>query len=79
MSEESKKEFTATEVGVLIESLQDSISIVGEGVTGLADRMDRFEVRLERVEDRLIRVEAGMTAIPEIFQRITRLESKARF
>ena len=70
-------QFSAREVGALIESLRSEFRVVAEAVSSLLPRMEAVENRLSRVEDRLTSVEDVIrTALPAINQRFIRIETK---
>ena len=73
-------QFSARDVGALIESLRSEFRVIAEAVVSLLplkDRMEKVENRLSRVEDRLTNVEDVIrAAFPAINQRFTRIEAK---
>ena len=80
-------DFTAREVGVLVEDLKSDFRVVAEGLGALRTDMDEVKERLGGVEERLISVETRLVAvedvvgasIPDLAKRVTRLELKAGF
>lgn len=74
------RQFSATEVGALLESIRSDISIIAEKVDSLCIRMDRVENRLEKLEIEVRTIKDVIRiAIPDHERRISRLETKARF
>lgn len=71
------KHYTSTEVGALVESFRNDISVIAEGVQELTERMDHVEIRLEHIENRLIVCEDAIRiSMPDLYKRVTRLETK---
>ena len=77
-----KKDFTAAQVGTIVESIEGKLKVVAEGVTSLGERMDRLEEDVQtlkednkEIKERLVRIEdAVRIAIPDHEKRISKLE-----
>ena len=53
LNPKTKKLFTETEVGILLEDIDHKLGAIAEGQTGLVGRMDRFEGRMMRLEGKV--------------------------
>jgi hypothetical protein len=72
--------FTAREVGVLIEDLKSQFQIVAEVVAPLPERLSAVEERLGKVEVEVRSLKDVIRiAIPDLYKRVSRLETKAGF
>ncbi len=75
-----EKTFTATEVGTLVESFRNDLSVVAEKVGELSGKVENLDERLARVEsDVTVVKDAVKVAIPAIHKRLDRLEAHAGF
>lgn len=77
MTEEVKKIFGATEVGVLIEDFEGQVKVVAEGVLSLDQKLDRvsaeFDKKLDVVAEGVLTLDRKVGALPE---RMDRIEDK---
>ena len=75
-----KDDFSAREVAVLVKELKSEFRTVAEGVVSLLplrEEMVEVKERLSAVENRLIVCEdAVRIGMPDLYKRVTRLESK---
>ncbi len=72
-----KKEFSATEVGVLVERLETKIDVVSERVSSLCEDMTEVKSRLTHLEtDVTVIKDTLRITLPDHTRRIARLESK---
>lgn len=67
------KEEIIHEFHIVAEGLTDHMKLLAEGHSGLAQRLDRVETRLEGVETRLDRTESGQLGI---IQRLDHMEAE---
>ena len=73
-----KDNFTATEVGTMLESIETKLTLLTEVVAPLPGRLSAVENRLERLETRVGSLEDVIrVAVPTINSRLTHLETKA--
>ena len=69
--------FTGTEVGVLIESFRNDISIIAEDVSAIRIDVHILKTDVKDIKRRMITVEDVIRiAIPSINTRLSRLETK---
>ena len=72
-----EKYYTPTEVGTLIESFRDDLSLIAERVGTLSDDVAILKEDVKDIKVRLITVEDTIRiAIPDIYSRVKRLEVK---
>ena len=65
MTEEVKKIFGATEVGVLIEDFEGQVKVIAEGVLTLDRKVGALSERMDRIEDKLDKIDAKIALINE--------------
>lgn len=79
MTEENKKIFSGTEVGVLIEDFDKKLDVVAEGVLTLDRKVDGLAERMDGLEDRLDKIDVKIALINEevveIKARLDRIEN----
>jgi hypothetical protein len=69
--------FTGTEVGTLIKSLRDDISVVAEGVGAIRVDVNILKNDMQDLKRKMITVEDAIRiSIPSINNRLSRLEAK---
>ncbi len=74
---ESKDKFSATEVGTILESMNRKFDIILENVLPLRQNIAEVKAQLTNLETRFTLVEDTVrVAIPELFRRVQRLETK---
>ena len=69
--------FSASEVGALLERIESKFDTFAEALAPIPDRMLAVEERLTAVESHFMTMEdAVKIALPELFKRVTKLENK---
>ncbi|MBI3495501.1 hypothetical protein HY065_02650 [Candidatus Berkelbacteria bacterium] len=78
----AKKEFTATEVMMLLEDMRKGIQIIAEQLTGLTERITRIETDVRQLKEDMAIVKASLqikvnrSEFEALDKRVTVLESK---
>ena len=76
-SHKGKDSYSATEVGPLIESFRNDISVIAEGQVALQNGIDILKTDIREIKDRLILVEDTIRiSLPDIYSRVNRLKTK---
>ena len=71
------KHDTSTEVGTLVESFRNDISVIAEEVRGLSDWRGEVTIRLDNIENRLVLCEDAIRiSIPDIYRQLTLVKVK---
>ena len=72
-----EENFTSSQVGALLESMDQKIDLIAEAVAPLREDMFEVKERLTKVETRLTHVEdAVRISLPSLNKRVERLEKK---
>lgn len=73
LNPKTKKLFTETEVGVLLEDIDQKLGVIAEGQTGLVGRMERFEGRITRLD---VKVDTLTDTVGEMKLELTEVNEK---
>lgn len=72
-----KTNFTPNEVMAMFKTLRNDISVIAEGQTGLREDVETMKVDIKELKTDMTTVkEALRVSIPDIYRRVSRLESK---
>lgn len=70
--------FSGTEVGALIESFRGEMSVMAERLGSVCEDVAVLKTDLREIKDRLVVVEDTIRiSLPDIYSRLSRLDTKA--
>ena len=79
---EAVRPFTGTEVGALLENIDEKLNVILEGQTSVADRVERLEQKVDMVVETVAEIKVEVTPLRETVKdhetRIKRLEPSTR-
>jgi len=82
MSNKNRKNetgFTNSEVGTLVESLRNDISVIAEDIVSVKNDVSVLKDDMAEVKTRLVTIEDGFrVSMPLLTRRVSALETKAR-
>jgi len=73
----NEKTYSVTEVGTLVESVRNDISVIAEDLSSVKKDVSLLKTDMAEVKVRLITIEDGVRiAIPSLTRRVSAIEAK---